>query len=70
MPPGAPRGWVHALEREPRRGVAEILARLRRDVERRLDEPTVPLWARPVGWAIAIGIVVIVVIAALNANPL
>jgi hypothetical protein len=59
-----------ALAREPRRGLPNILARLRRDVEHRLDEPTAPPWARPLGWAIAVVIIVIVVIAAVSANPL
>ncbi len=58
------------MEREPRRGLSDILARLRRDVETRLDEPTVPRWARPLGWAIAVAIVVIVIIAVISANPL
>lgn len=58
------------MEREPRRGLPDILARLRRDVEKRLDEPTAPPWSRPLGWIIALVIVVIVVIAVVNANPL
>ena len=58
------------MEREPRRGVPDILARLRRDAERRLDEPSAPRWARPIGWLIAAAIVVIVIIAAVQANPL
>ena len=70
MPPDAPRDWACALEHEPRRGLSDILARLRRDVETRLDEPTAPRWARPLGWAIAVAIVVIVIIAVISANPL
>jgi hypothetical protein len=58
------------LEREPRRGAPEILGRLRRDAEEQLDPPKAPRWARPVGWLIAVGIVVVVVIALVGANPL
>jgi hypothetical protein len=48
----------------------EILGRLRRDAEARLDEPVAPRWARPAGWIIAGAIVVGVLIAILRANPL
>jgi hypothetical protein len=48
----------------------EILGRLRRDAEHRLDEPSAPRWARPVGWAIAIAIVAVVIFAMIEANPL
>jgi hypothetical protein len=58
------------LDREPRRGVPEILGRLRRDAEEQLDPPTAPGWARPVGWIVAAGIVVVVVIMLMRANPL
>lgn len=58
------------MEREPRRGVPEILSRLRRDAEHRLDEPVAPRWARPAGWLIAAAIIAIVVVAILEANPL
>jgi len=58
------------LEREPRRGLPEILSRLRRDAEHQLEEPVVPRWARPVGWLIAAAIIAIVVIAVIRANPL
>ena len=58
------------MKREPRRGVPEILSRLRRDAEHQLDEPVAPRWARPVGWLIAAAIIAIVVIAVIGANPL
>lgn len=58
------------MEREPHRGVPDILARLRRDTEHSLGEPVAPRWARLVGWLIAAAIVVIVVVAVVRANPL
>jgi hypothetical protein len=58
------------LEREPRSRAPEIIGRLRRDAEEQLDPPTAPPWARPVGWAIAVGIVVVVIVMLVWANPL
>ena len=58
------------MERDGRRGVPEILSRLRHQAERRLDEPVTPSWARPVGWVIVAAIVVVVLIAMIWANPL
>ena len=48
----------------------EILGRLRSEAEERLDEPTAPRWARPAGWIIVIGIVAVVLVMILRANPL
>jgi hypothetical protein len=58
------------LGREPRHGLPEILARLRRDAEHRLDEPSAPRWSAPVGWLIALAIVAFVIVAIVTANPL
>lgn len=58
------------MERDPRRGLPEILSRLRGDAEQRLDEPKAPRWAAPVGWIIAAAIVAIVIVAVIRANPL
>jgi hypothetical protein len=58
------------LEREHRRGVPEILGRLRRDAEKRLDAPSAPRWARPAGWVIVAAIVVVVIVTLVRANPL
>ena len=69
-PRAVPPVWRCALEREPRRGVPEILSRLRRDADRRLEEPVAPRWARPVGWLIVAAIVAIVLIVVIRANPL
>ncbi len=55
---------------EPRRGRPEILGRLRRDAEERLDEPTAPAWARLIGILIALAILAVVLVAAIHANPL
>ena len=57
-------------DRTTRRGRPDVLARLRRDAERRLDEPDAPRWARPTGWLIALAIVGIVIAAIVTANPL
>ena len=58
------------MEREPRRGVPEILGRLRHEAERRLDSHAPPRWARPAGWLILAGLLAVVIFALLRANPL
>ncbi len=55
---------------DPRRGMPDILARLRRDAEGRTEEPRASRWARPIGIAIAVAIAVVIIIAATRANPL
>ena len=58
------------MEREPRRGAPEILGRLRRDAERRLNAHAKTRWARPAGWLIVAGILAVVIFALVRANPL
>lgn len=58
------------MAREPRRGIPDVLSRLRRDAEGKLDEPVAPRWAKPVGWLISLGIIVVVIILIVQANPL
>jgi hypothetical protein len=48
----------------------EILGRLRRDAEHQLEGPKAPRWAKPVGWAIAVAIIAVVLWALFEANPL
>ncbi len=58
------------MARDPDRSPPEILGRLRRDAEEQLDPPTAPRWARPVGVLIAVGIIVVVIVMLVRANPL
>ena len=70
MRAAARHGWRRGLEREPRRGAPEILGRLSREAEGRLDEPATPRWARPLGWLVTAGLIVVVIVALIWANPL
>jgi len=48
----------------------EILGRLAAHSGEQLDEPTVPTWARPVGWIILAALVGTIIYVVLRANPL
>ncbi|HJZ60852.1 MAG TPA: hypothetical protein VKD47_01720 [Miltoncostaeaceae bacterium] len=58
-------------EERPDRGAGEpgVYARLHADAEVREPRGPAPRWARAAGWLIAAGIVAVVIVIALRANP-
>lgn len=56
--------------RDEDRDVPDIIGRLHGEVHEQLGERAVSRFARPIGWLIALTLVVLIVIMATRANPL